>query len=89
MCKASQNLVGTTADKKVSLIQCLEDEEADYRPKTELEQSPKLVFPFYYFFEMVILKSPVTIAERFNARTVIARSEPGIVSSNPTQGMNV
>jgi hypothetical protein len=32
---------------------------------------------------------PVTIAERSNACTVFARSEAGIVGSNPTQGMAV
>jgi hypothetical protein len=32
---------------------------------------------------------PVTVAERSKACTVFARSEAGIVSSNPTQGMDV
>jgi hypothetical protein len=32
---------------------------------------------------------PVTVAERSRACTVFARSEAGIVGSNPTQGMDV
>jgi hypothetical protein len=32
---------------------------------------------------------PVTVAEQSKACTVFARSEPGIVGSNPTQGMDV
>jgi hypothetical protein len=32
---------------------------------------------------------PVTVAERSKACIVFARSEPGIVVSNPAQGMNV
>jgi hypothetical protein len=32
---------------------------------------------------------PVTVAEQSKACTVFARSEAGIVSSNPTQGINV
>jgi hypothetical protein len=32
---------------------------------------------------------PVTVAERSKACTVFARSEPGIVGSNHTQGMDV
>jgi hypothetical protein len=32
---------------------------------------------------------PVTVAERSKAWTVFARSEAGIVYSNPTQGMDV
>jgi hypothetical protein len=32
---------------------------------------------------------PVTVAERSKACTVFARSEPGIIGSNPTQGMDV
>jgi hypothetical protein len=32
---------------------------------------------------------PVTVAEQSKACTVLARSEAGIVGSNPTQGMNV
>jgi hypothetical protein len=35
------------------------------------------------------LPLPVTVAERSKACTVFARSEPGIVRSNPTQGMDV
>jgi hypothetical protein len=31
----------------------------------------------------------VTVAERFKACTVFARSEAGIVDSNPNQGMDV
>jgi hypothetical protein len=32
---------------------------------------------------------PVMVAERSKASIVFARSEAGIVGSNPTQGMNV
>jgi hypothetical protein len=35
------------------------------------------------------LQSPVTVAERSKAYTVFARSEAGIVGSNPTQCMDV
>jgi hypothetical protein len=34
-------------------------------------------------------KLPVTVAERSKALTVFARSEAGIVGSNPTKGMYV
>jgi hypothetical protein len=34
-------------------------------------------------------KRPVTVAERSKACIVFARSEAGIVGSNPTQGMDV
>jgi hypothetical protein len=34
-------------------------------------------------------KMPVTVAELSKARTVFARSEAGIVSSIPTQGMYI
>jgi hypothetical protein len=33
--------------------------------------------------------APVTVAERFKARTVFARSEAGVMGSNLTQGMDV
>jgi hypothetical protein len=36
-----------------------------------------------------VLNMPVTVAERSKACTVLARSEPGIVDLNPTQGMDV
>jgi hypothetical protein len=36
-----------------------------------------------------ILPSQVTVAELSNACTAFARSETGIVGSNPTQGMDV
>jgi hypothetical protein len=32
---------------------------------------------------------PVTVAPRSKAWTVLARSDAGIVGSNPTQGMNI
>jgi hypothetical protein len=38
---------------------------------------------------MYPLYGPVTVAERSKAYIVFARSEPGIVGSNPTQGMDV
>jgi hypothetical protein len=40
---------------------------------------------------MIILyiNMPVTVAERSKACTVFARSEAGIVGSNPAQGMDV
>jgi hypothetical protein len=37
----------------------------------------------------VIHSRPVTVAERSKACTVFARSEAGIVGSNPIQGMDV
>jgi hypothetical protein len=37
----------------------------------------------------MILRLPVTVAERSKACTVFARSEPGILGSNSTQGMDV
>jgi hypothetical protein len=36
----------------------------------------------------VMETSPVTVAERSKACTVFARSEAGIVGSNPTQGVD-
>jgi hypothetical protein len=37
----------------------------------------------------VLFAPPVTVAERSKACTVFARSEAGIMGSNPTQGMDV
>jgi hypothetical protein len=37
----------------------------------------------------VVRMEPVTVAERPKAYTVFARSEAGIMDSNPTQGMDV
>jgi hypothetical protein len=39
--------------------------------------------------ELVTEIRPVTVAERSKSCTLIARSEAGIVSWNPTQGMDV
>jgi hypothetical protein len=39
--------------------------------------------------KQAIYLSPVTVAERSEACTVFTRSEAGIVSSNPTQGVDV
>jgi hypothetical protein len=41
------------------------------------------------FMKLYDFQQPVTVAERSKACAVFARSEPGIVGSNPTQGMNV
>jgi hypothetical protein len=41
------------------------------------------------YFQNTNFTRPVTVAERSNACTVFARSEAGIVGSNPTQGMDV
>jgi hypothetical protein len=41
------------------------------------------------FFLSSIKQQPITVAERFEAYTVFARSEAGTVSSNPTQGTDV
>jgi hypothetical protein len=38
---------------------------------------------------MVLCSLPVTVVEQSKACTVFARSEAGIVGSNPTQGMDV
>jgi hypothetical protein len=38
---------------------------------------------------IILRNGPVTVAERSEACTVFARSEAGIVDSNPTQGMDV
>jgi hypothetical protein len=43
----------------------------------------------YIFSKRVYIYMPVTVAERSGACTVFARSEAGIVGSNPTQGMDV
>jgi hypothetical protein len=40
-------------------------------------------------FIMISVSLPVTVAERSRACTVFARSEAGIVGSNPKQGMNI
>jgi hypothetical protein len=44
-----------------------------------------------YIFSFPVTHWPklVTVAERSKAWTVIARSEAGIMGSNPTQGMDV
>jgi hypothetical protein len=49
---------------------------------------------YYSYTSPVITRNysviaPVTVAERSKACTVFARSEAGIVASNPTQGMDV
>jgi hypothetical protein len=41
------------------------------------------------FFEPYVLCAPITVAGRSKALTVFARSNTGIVGSNPTQDMNV
>jgi hypothetical protein len=41
------------------------------------------------YFTITEEEEPVTVAERSKAWTVFARSEVGIVGSNPTQGMDV
>jgi hypothetical protein len=38
---------------------------------------------------LYLMTSPVTVAERSKACTVLARSEAGTMGSNPTQGMDV
>jgi hypothetical protein len=38
---------------------------------------------------MVSVEWPVTVAQRSKVCTVFARSDAGIVGSNPTQGMDV
>jgi hypothetical protein len=38
---------------------------------------------------MAVVVLPVTVAERSEGCTVLARSEAGTVVSNPTQGMGV
>jgi hypothetical protein len=38
---------------------------------------------------LVNVSMPLTVAERFKAWTVFARSEAGIVDLNPTQGVDV
>jgi hypothetical protein len=43
---------------------------------------------FRYLGTTIINQRPVTVVERSKACTVFARSEPGIVGSNPTQGMD-
>jgi hypothetical protein len=48
--------------------------------------------PFIYYrgcFLAVFLATPVTVAERSKGCTAFARSETGIVGSNPTQGIDV
>jgi hypothetical protein len=58
--------------------------------------SPKYRFPerfqtkiLYEFLTSNVGNAPVTVAERSKACTALARSEAGIVGSNPIQGMNV
>jgi hypothetical protein len=46
----------------------------------------------FIVFELIVVilfGEPVTVAERSEARTVFARSEAGIVGSNPARGMDV
>jgi hypothetical protein len=40
-------------------------------------------------FERICEEAPVTVASLSKASTVFARSDAGIVGSNPTQGMDV
>jgi hypothetical protein len=40
-------------------------------------------------FEEMIVRQPVTVAERSKACTIFARSEAGVVGSNSTQGMDI
>jgi hypothetical protein len=47
-----------------------------------------VVSPLIYY-KQVYATWPVTVAKRSKAYTVFARSEAGIVCSNPTQGMDV
>jgi hypothetical protein len=48
------------------------------------------LFPvLYIFIALPSYGNPVTVAERSKACTVFARSEAGIVGSNPTQGMDI
>jgi hypothetical protein len=42
-----------------------------------------------FIFADYVDLAPITAAERSKAWTVVARSNAGIVSSNPTQGMDV
>jgi hypothetical protein len=50
---------------------------------------PVLLWLIIEISQASLLKLPVTVAERSKACTVFARSEAGIVGSNPTQGMGV
>jgi hypothetical protein len=43
----------------------------------------------HVILSVLYAEEPVTVAERSKACTVFARSEAGIVGSNPTQGMDV
>jgi hypothetical protein len=58
---------------------------------TERNTSDSSQFRCLYMlnFKELMPYSPVTVAERSKAWTVFARSEPGIMGSNPTQGMDV
>jgi hypothetical protein len=42
-----------------------------------------------FIFAAYSFTSPITVAERSKACIVFARSEAGMVGSNPTQGMDV
>jgi hypothetical protein len=53
-------------------------------PYHEAEKKENLTFS-----NILIYYKPVTVAERSKACTAFARSEAGIVSSSPTQGMDV
>jgi hypothetical protein len=44
---------------------------------------------YLLFYTHILYGRPVTVAERSRICTVFARSEAGIVGSNPTQGMDV
>jgi hypothetical protein len=50
-----------------------------------------MVYKFITFFIFIGVRHclPVTVAERSKACTVFARSQAGIVGSNPSQGMDV
>jgi hypothetical protein len=45
------------------------------------------MYPSVHHILVVYPPSPVTVAERSEACTVFTRSEPGVMGSNPTQGV--
>jgi hypothetical protein len=56
-----------------------------------LGQMNPVLIPYFFMvhFNTIIPSMPVTVAERSEARSVFARSEVGVVGSNPTQSMDV
>jgi hypothetical protein len=64
-----------------------------YPPNEILKAEPFLiklgVYIMFYFCLPTLIRKPITVAARSKAWNVFVRSNPGIMGSNPTRGMDV